>query len=472
MSLCSRAFQSCTVLAAACTVSASAARGQDTLRLSLADALARAVRESDEIQLARSQLDLADAQVTTARAAGLPQLRFSGSYSQVIRNARAEIVSGQIFGQAFTYTTNVNVSQTLFQGGRVFAGSRAAADVRRAARFSLDEVRSQLAVDAQRAYLSAVLARELENVQRRNVALAAERAALVERLQSGGRASRFDVLRARVERVNLEPALLQAATAREVADIELRRLLNLSTDRPLDLTSQLDTAALLAVVQTVKADTGREPTRASERAAEYSLEARRQSVRAARADFLPTVSTFFQTGFTALPTSNGIPTIRGDRASSYCAPGSPPDRVCQNNGWFTDRNFGLQVQWPLFDGLRAKGSVDLAQAQERVARLLLVQTREQIGAERARARAELARAEASYHAQRQNVAEAEEAFRIASLRFERGLGTQLEVSDAQLLLLTASTNAARATTDYYLAAAELARARGLEIPLPPTRDSR
>ena len=36
-------------------------------------------------------------------------------------------------------------------------------------------------------------------------------------------------------------------------------------------------------------------------------------------------------------------------------------------------------------------------------------------------------------------------------------------------LLTARTNAARATIDYYMAAAELARARGVDIPLPPTR---
>ena len=76
---------------------------------------------------------------------------------------------------------------------------------------------------------------------------------------------------------------------------------------------------------------------------------------------------------------------------------------------------------------------------------------------------------AAFEAQRQNVTEADEAFRIASLRFERGLATQLEVSDAQLLLLTVRTNAARATIDYYLAAAELARARGVDIPLPPTR---
>ena len=54
----------------------------------------------------------------------------------------------------------------------------------------------------------------------------------------------------------------------------------------------------------------------------------------------------------------------------------------------------------------------------------------------------------------------------ATLRFSRGLSTQLEVSDAQLALLTAQTNALRATYDVYLAAAEQARALGRPIPTP------
>ena len=442
----------------------------DTLRLSIADAVARALRESEESRLATTQVELADAQVTSARAAGLPQLRLAGNYSQVLRNARAEIV-GAIFGQNFNYNSNVNLSQTLFQGGRIFAGARAAGDVRRAARFTVAEAQAQLSVGVQRAYLSALLQRELEAIQGRNLALADERVALVEKLQGAGRASRYDVLRARVERANLEPALLQARAARELADIEVRRLLNVPGDRPLLLTSELDTAALRGVVRAIARDSSADPLRPAERAALATVEARREGVRVARADLLPTVSTFFQTGYTALPTRNGFPTVWGRTSNANCPPGTPATRLCQNNGWFPDRTFGVQVQWPLFDGLRAKGNIDLAQAQEKVARLQLAQEREQVAVERARARAEFARAEAAYEAQRQNVGEAEEAFRIAALRFERGLGTQLEVSDAQLLLLTARTNAARATIDYYLATAELARARGVDIPLPPTRPS-
>ncbi|MCC6929016.1 MAG: TolC family protein [Gemmatimonadaceae bacterium] len=447
---------------------ADAAAERDTVRLSIVDAVTRALRESDEARIAGAQVEVADAQVTTARAAGLPQARLAASYSQVLRNARADAVNS-LFRQNFNYNSNINVSQVLFQGGRIFAGARAASDVRGASRLTVAETQAQLSVDVQRAYLNGLLQRELEAIQQRNLDLANERIALVEKLLAAGRASRYDALRARVERTNLEPALLQSRNARELADIELRRILNIPAARPLSLTSEIDTAALRAVVQGIARDSSPDPTRPSERAAQLTVNARSEGVRVARADLLPTVSAFFQTGYLAFPAGNGFPTIWGRSSHAFCAPGAPASQSCQNNGWFADRNFGFNVSWPLFDGLRAKGAVDLAQAQEKIARLQLAQQREMVGVERARARAEYQRAEAAFDAQRENVSQADEAFRIANLRFERGLATQLEVSDAQFLLLTARTNAARATIDYYLAAAELARARGVDIPLPPTR---
>jgi outer membrane protein TolC len=448
------------------------AQATDTLRLSLADAVSRAIRESDEVRLAAAQLDLTEAQVTSARASALPTLQFTGGYTQVERNARATIVS-TVFGQSYTYTANFNLSQPIFQGGRILAGARAANDVRRAARHDLEETRALMSVNIQRAYLQVLLNEQLAEIQANNLRLAEDRLALVQRLEGAGRAARFDVLRARVEKANLEPALIQARNNVELALIELRRLLNVPPSRALVLTNELDTAAVRQLARSIAADSSRPPVRAALRAAQSSLDARREGVRVARAEFLPTVNAFFRTGYLALPGTSGFPTRWGNTSFANCprVPGdtTAPRNPCQNNGWYPDRSLGLQVSWPLFDGLRAKGNLDLAQAQERVARTQLEQERESVAAEQARAVAEFSRAEATYEAQRQNAEEAEEAFRIASLRFERGLGTQLEVTDAQLALLTARSNAARGTVDYYLAAAELARARGTTVPLPPTR---
>ena len=443
----------------------------DTLRLSLTDAVTRALRESDEVRLVAAQLQVTEAQVTSARAAGLPTLQFTGGYTQVERNARATVV-GQLFNQPYTYTTNFNISQPIFQGGRIFAGARAANDVRQAARYNLEETRAFMSVNIQRAYLQVLLNRQLADTQARNVQLADERLALVQRLEGAGRAARYEVLRARVEKANLEPGLIQARNNVELALIELRRLLNVPASRTVVLTSELDTAAVRTLARSIASDSSRPSVRASLRSAQFAVDARHEGVRIARAEFMPTVSAFFRTGFLALPSNPGFPTRWGVTSPSNCTAADSAARrtTCQNNGWYPDRSLGVQVSWALFDGLRAKGNVDLAQAQERVARTQLEQERENVGVEQARASAEFARAEGTYEAQRQNAEEAEEAFRIASLRFERGLGTQLEVTDAQLALLTARSNAARGTVDYYLAAAELARARGAAVPLPPTRD--
>jgi outer membrane protein TolC len=121
---------------------------------------------------------------------------------------------------------------------------------------------------------------------------------------------------------------------------------------------------------------------------------------------------------------------------------------------------------PIFDGFRVRSNLDLAQAQARLADLQLRQQREAVSVDVARARAELRRAGAVFAARQQNSQEANEAFQLATLRFSRGLSTQLEVSDAQVALLTAQSTEARATYDLFLASADLARSLGRPIPLP------
>lgn len=443
----------------------------DTLVLSLADAVDRARRVSDEVQLAAAQVEVTEAQFTTARAGALPQLRVNSSYTKVLENARAQ-VAGQAFNQPNTYTANANLSWQIFQGGRAINGWRAASRLREAAKLDAVEAREAVLLDVQRAYLAATVTERLAVIQVRNLALSSERVTLAEQQQAAGRAARYDVLRVRVERANLEPLALQAASDAELARLELKRLLNIPAEQPVRLTTDVAPTDIDVLVRQVSLqDSLLAPDRPLVRSAALERDARRLGIRVARADLLPTLNVFFQSGYAAFPFS-GFPTQAGARPQVECRPDLRPDAQgnCyeQNGGWFTDRQVGVQISWPIFDGFRAKGAIDLAQAQARVAELQLRLAREQVATEVARARAELTRARASWEAQRVNATEAEEAFRLASLRQNRGLGTQLEVSDAQLALLTAETNAARATYDVYLASAGLAFALGRPLPLPPS----
>jgi outer membrane protein len=450
--------------------SLAAAQRADTLRLSLENAVSMALDISDEIRLSRAQGEIADAQVGTARSSALPQLRVNSTYSHAWENARANAV-GQVFNQPNTYNASLVVSQTLFQGGRIFAGLRGASDTRAATIFDEQEVRSRLTVDVQRAYMQVLFTKRMVDIQQRNLELASARATQVEQFEKAGRAARYDVLRAGVERANIEPLLIQAQNDFELAVLDLKRLLNIPVNQHIALTTNIDGNATQTIFASLS-DTALVPDRAVLRSAEFSLRARHEGVAIARADLLPTVSVAFTNGFQAFPPLGfGLPTSRGTIANSFCPAGTSATQRCQNGGWFTDRSMTATVSLPIFDGMRARSNIDLARAQERLAQTQLQLQREAVAVEVARARAELNRARTVYGARQQNSANAKEAFQLASLRFSRGLSTQIEVSDAQLALLTAESTEARATFDVFLAAAELARSLGRPIPLPPTTSS-
>ncbi len=445
-------------------VASSEAQSRDTVRIAIGDAVSHAIQGSDEARLARLALRSSDAQFAAAMAPSVPQLRFQGNYNQVLKNARAEIV-GNVFGQSYTFQGTFVASQTIFQGGRIISGARAANRLRNAAEYDAGETRARLAVDMQRAYLNALYFARVAELQERSLALATDRLNQVEQLMAAGRSSRFDVLRARVLRSNIEPLALQARNDRENALLDLKRLMDIPMDQPVALTTSIDTGTVRAISDAAAADVAPDAVRGSVRASELTLQARNDAARVARAPLLPTVNMTFNYGYLALPTRNGLPDRLGAVSGSYCNPPSST-RVCQNNGFFPDRSMGIQVGWALFDGLLTKSNMEIASVQRSIAETNLHQQRETAALELARARAEFARARAAWNARGQNTAESVEAFELASLRFERGLGTQLEVTDAQFAMLTAQSTEIRSLFDVFLATAELARVRGRAIPLP------
>jgi outer membrane protein TolC len=438
----------------------------DTIRLSLEDAISTGLRVADEVRLSSAQAEAADAQLDLARSSLLPQIRLQSAYTHTFESARSSAVSS-VFNQPNTYSTSANISQTLFQGGKLVATARATGALASAADLDVREQRALLTGNHQRAYLNALLADRMVELQQTNLELASSRLTQVQQLQTAGRAAQYDVLRARVERANIEPLEIQARNDRELAYLEVKRLLNIPVDQPLALTSAVDPTGAQALV-VAYLDSTIVPDRPALRSAELVARSRHFAVSATRADLFPTVTAFFNVGYQAFPPPGfGFPTTRGLRDAQFCPAGST-SAACQNGGWFQDRSLGLQFSWPIFDGFRVKSAMEAARAATHIADIQLQQTREQISIEVARARAELQRAKAVFEARRETSSEAQEAFRLASLRFSRGLSTQLEVSDAQLALLTAESGSSRATYDLYLATAEFARALGRPIPMPVT----
>jgi outer membrane protein TolC len=451
---------------AAVATAAAQSPAKDTLRLSIEEAVNTGLKMADEVRLSAAQADIADAQFDASRGAMLPSLRLTSSFGRTYFSARS-LALNPVFNQTNAYTFVLNFSQPLFQGGKLFNATRSSYNLAHASALDAQEQRALFSVLVQRAYLNALLAERVVELQETNLALASSRLTQVQQFQAAGRASNYDALRAKVERSNIEPLTIQARNDRELAQLEVKRLLNIPLDKPLALTSVIDpnAAQILVASYLDSTDASQRPMLKS---AQLTARARHLAIQSAAGDLFPTVSVFFNGGFGAFPAAGtGIPTQRGFLATSNCAD-TTSTRPCQNNGWFKDASMGIQMSWNLFDGLRNKNAIEIAKAQVRSADLTLRQQTEQVAVEVARARAELRRAKAVFDGRRETASEANEAFSLANLRFTRGLSTQLEVSDAQVALLTAQGNEARATYDLYLATAEMARALGRPIPLPAT----
>ena len=448
--------------------------------LSLEEAVARAVGQSEEVRLARSAVDLAEAQVTAARSAALPQLDATVAYTRTFEspfagggtpeipdslrfepdptlpleervryieenapNAALGALGGLFgdlpFGRPNAYTAALNGTQVLYSGGRVGAALQIARDYREAARFVYQEQLAEIELQVRSAYYTAALATELEAI-----ALAALDQAQgflgQQRLRfEAGSASELEVLRADVSTENLRPQVIEARNAAELATLNLKRLIDLPLTQRVQLTTPL-AAPAPGDTMPREAEVAATTRRASLLSAERLVSIREQQVRIARGSFLPQI---------ALSGTYG----------GQLFPQRPFD--IGGESWARDVSATIGVQIPIFSGFRRQAELAEARIGVTQARLEAAQLREAVQLETEQARGERERALASIAARQRTVDQAQRVHDLTVLRYESGLATQLEVSEARLALLQARTNVAQAIADYYIADAGFARAVGL-----------
>jgi outer membrane protein len=135
------------------------------------------------------------------------------------------------------------------------------------------------------------------------------------------------------------------------------------------------------------------------------------------------------------------------------------------SAWRKDWSVSLAVSWSPFDGFRTRGLIGEAQALLRQAHVQEAQLREGLEIQMAAALAEYRRSQAQIRVTEETVALAERTLELADVRFANGLSTQLEVSDAALLLDQARVNHVQALHDYVKALAQIERTSGGQIQL-------
>lgn len=425
----------------------------DTLKLTLDQAVQRALSQSEEVRLAQAQVDEMNGQVREAFSGALPQINGSITYTRQFASIFSGLSGGgnngdtsftnifknSPFGAPNSWALELTASQVLFSSGKVGAGLAAAKSARQAANYNRDESTTDIAFAVRQAYLNAQYRGRLLGVAATAIEETRKQLHQVQLLHQAGTRADYDLLRAQVDAANQEPAVVAAANDYELALLDLKRLVNAPLDQPLELTTPLIAEdGTIPVVVEGDLSAAERPAVA---AAEATVRVQQQLLKAAKADRWPTLSVSSTFSEQAFPTAV-----------------FPFDATFRRN-W----NAAVKLSVPLFNGLRTEGTVARYRAQLERATANRDNMREQAAIDLTRARGELQRTQTLLLARRETVQQAARAQHIAQVRYSNGLSTQLEVSDARLLLQQAEVNEAQAMRDYLMSVAQLEQALGRPV---------
>jgi outer membrane protein TolC len=445
--------------------------------LTLATALEIAAARSESVALAQTALARNEGEFVRAKSGRRPQLSGSASYERSIFNEFQGVFddidfggdgddgSGGIgnlpLGRLNTWRATLSFSQNLYSGGRLAAQDAIVTVGRRGAGQALVGARAQALFDVTQAYFDAALSGRLVAIAEATLDQAG---ATLRQVQAGfdaGTQPEFEVLRARVNRDNQLPVVIRQRVSRDVALLRLKQLLDLPPDAELELVGELDDERLAppspfaetvsAIERNLLAGTPGSftlqanmtlPDRNAVAEAQTAVQAREASFAAVRAERRPNLNL----------TSN---------YSRIAFPSGPLPSFERSNWAIT-----ASVTMPFLTGGRQRGDEMVARANIEQARIQLQQVEELAALDTRSAWAELVAARAAWEATSGTVQQAARAHEIAQVRYQAGLSTQLELSDARLLSQQSEANRARAARDLQVARARAALLPNLPLTTP------
>lgn len=415
--------------------------------LSLAAAVEIGLARNPLLGAARQEVEVASAGIDRARAGFLPRLDVSDSYTRAddpVFAFGSKLSQGRFRASDFDvgrlndpgatgdFHLRLSLAQPLYTGGKASLGLARARLGREATEQGLDRRRQEIVYEVTRAYRGVQLAQaQLAVVQ---AALRAARANrdLARARFDGGLVVQSDVLSAEVRGAELREQEIVAASRVVLARAALNDAMGLPLDEPWEPTEDLGDPVPLDARPEALEDEALE-ARPDHRRLGVEERALEQSLRLARAEYLPTVSA----------------------TASYDV--HRHDLVANGqDGWFV----GVAVQWNLFNGLADRARVAEARAELERVRAIRARAASAIRLEVRDAYLAVRSAGERVGVARQAVTQAEESLRVVQDRYGAGLTTIVTLLAAETALAQAQGGLSAALHDHGVARARLDLATG------------
>ena len=414
---------------------------QQVIRLTLEEAIDRAIAHSPHLRQLGARESAAERAVSEAEAGEKPQVELSAGYTRYSNVPEFLGPNQEEGGQPLfpnipnNARARIGASYPLYTGGRTDGQVEAARGEMRSAEDRHEAARRDLILETREAYWGLVTSEQRVAVLTEN--LAAFEAHLVDarNRERFGLAARNEVLAVEVERDRAELDRLRAETSSRLARANLARLLGLGTR---DTIEPMETLIPLAV-----------SAEDSEALVSLALQ-NRPELSALRAQVAAAEARARVEKSTALPqVSVGAGYLYAHPNARYLPP------VAEwNDNW----EVGVNMALSLFDGGRASAGEARARAEAESTRAELADLEERIRLEVLSALLEVENAEASVEVSGRALEAATESHRVAADRYREGVILSSELLDAEVALLRAGLDRTQALAAQHLAAAALNRA--------------
>jgi HAE1 family hydrophobic/amphiphilic exporter-1 len=405
----------------------------DTLVLTLQEALRLADARNRDLIEAREYGRWVHGRYVEERAGALPKLELLAGYSRQRDESQQALFGGLFPPQQDYRNAEVRLLQPLFTWGQVGAAIHAAGEGMAEADDRVTRAGQAVRRDVTAAFCDVLLARELSAIARQSLDQKGRHLEEARRRYEEGTATDYTVLAASVAADNARPEAIRAANAVRAALDRLRFLLAIEADE-VEVEGGLDA----------------EPAAAPDRAAALALAL-------AHRPELDAIEHQQAIARDVVRIYNAGDKPRLDLQAAYGRREYEIDgRVAAGPAW----SAGINLSFPIFDGLRTRGRVAQAKSDLRRLEISAARQRDAIVLEVRNAVHAVEEAREIAKALAGTVAQAEQLLRMAENGFELGVTTRLDVEDAQLNLSTARGNHARALRDRLVAETELARAQG------------
>ncbi|MGA2775009.1 MAG: TolC family protein [Candidatus Omnitrophota bacterium] len=412
-----------------------------TLQLSsLKDAISIAFRNNKDIRIQEYALRVSEADILNARSEFLPKVDYNAGFTHSGAALSLPIATtGKKDIGVFTgYTNNnlmsVTVNETIYSGGANTAALRQAQLALKEQKETLRAIKLNVELEAKRLYYGLLLAYETKRIAEELVGQAESHYEKVKHNFEQGTSSKFDVLQSKVQVSLLLPQLINAQNSIDLIIAEFNKLLGLKVSDKIIINDRLIYDPLeIQEKDFLKEAYLNEPEMILK---SLGINISKWAIKYARAGWLPKVETSAEYYYQ----SNDL----GDMFNK------------RHNNW----NIGFAVSLPLFDGFSTRAKVNSARAkymQEVIGKENLA---DQVAVDVRQACLDLKQASSVIESQKDNLEDAKEALRISYVRYDSGVGINLDVLDAQVSLANVEKNLAEGTYDYIMAKARLDRIMG------------